>query len=255
MDLRGKTCLITGANRGIGLALAKALATEPLQLLLLGMRDPKAFSPLESPHNGAREIRAVHLDLSSSQTIEQCTGKLPEFAQIDVLINNAGQLASGFLESQDIDAIYRMLQVNLAATIHLSQLVLPHMLQRRSGKIVNNASISGYAFFPKASTYSATKAGVVGFSESLRRELQGTGVSVLHLVTPAIDTAMMDKVDSTYHSRLHRLSADTWAARVVRAIKRDATVLNPGGFTRLAKIASRGPGFLLDITTRRLAKR
>lgn len=171
MDLQNKTCLITGANRGIGLALAKAMAGEPLKLLLLGMRDPKKFEMIEAPAAGAEEIRAVHLDLSSAASIEKCISQIPEFPQVDILINNAGQLVGGFLEEQDIDAIYSMLQVNLIGTIHLTRLALPNMLKRHAGKIVNNASISGYAFFPKASTYSATKAGVVGFSESLRREL------------------------------------------------------------------------------------
>ena len=99
-------------------------------------------------------------------------------------MNNAGLMTGGLLEEQDIDDIYAMFQVNLAAVVHLTKLVLPGMLERGRGTIVNNASISGYAWFPGATTYAAAKTGVVAFSESLRRELRGTGVNVLHLVTP-----------------------------------------------------------------------
>ena len=91
-----------------------------------------------------------------------------------------------------------MFQVNLVGVTQLTRAVLPGMLGRGRGKIVNNASISGYAYFPAASTYAASKAGVVAFSESLRRELKGTGVDVLQLVTPGVQTEMMDATLEAY---------------------------------------------------------
>ena len=91
-----------------------------------------------------------------------------------------------------------------------------------SGKVVNNASISGYAYFPAATTYAASKAGVVAFTESLRRELKGTGVTTLILVTPGVNTDMLDATEDAYGRYLdtsdwQKQEPEEWAAKVVNA--------------------------------------
>ena len=144
--------------------------------------------------------------------------------------------------------------------MHLTKLLLPGMLERGSGKVVNNASISGYAYFPAATTYAATKAGVVAFTESLRRETKGTGVTTLHLVTPGVDTDMLDETDEVYGRHIDTTTWDRqppaeWAAKVVDAIEHDKTILGPGGKTAIAKLASRGPGFLVDGISARMFSR
>src|SRR6185503_13560633 len=104
----------------------------------------------------------VRLDLSSRGSIDSCVDALgDDLEKIDLLVNNAGQMTGGLLEEQDIGAVYSMFQVNLIAVAHLTHRVLPHMLANGRGKVVNNASISGYAYFPAATTYAASKAGVV----------------------------------------------------------------------------------------------
>lgn len=250
MDLTGRSALVTGSNRGIGNALLEALAREPLDLLLAGMRDPAKF---EAPKVGrAKEVRPVALDLGSRESIDEgCKGLGDDLAKIDLLINNAGLVTGGLLEEQKLDDIYPMIQVNLTGTIHLTHAVLPGMLKRGHGKVVNNASISGYAYFPAASTYAASKAGVVAFTESLRRETKGTGVTALHLVTGGVDTDMLGETQDMYGNHLDTsgwdsVPASQWADKVVQAIKDDADVLGPGGKTAIAKLASRGPAFLLD---------
>jgi hypothetical protein len=248
MDLTGRTALVTGANRGIGKAILEALADQPLDLLLAGMRDPGSFEP--PPAGSVKQVRPVALDLSSRESIDEGLAGLGD-VPVDLLVNNAGKVTGGLLEEQDMDDVYAMLQVNLAAVVHLTHALLPGMLARGRGKIVNNASISGYAFFPAASTYAASKAGVVAFSESLRRETAGTGVDVLHLVTGGVQTEMLDQTENTYGRHLDTSSWDSvpaseWAAKVVAAIRADDSVLGPGGKTSIAKLASRGPGILLD---------
>ncbi len=108
---------------------------------------------------------------------------------------------------------------------------------------MNNASISGYAYFPAATTYAASKAGVVAFTESLRRELKDTGVTTLHLVTPGVDTDMLDATEDAYGRYLdtsdwEKQEPEEWATKVVSAIRDDRTVLGPGGKTAIAKLAS-----------------
>jgi short-subunit dehydrogenase len=245
MDLAQTTALVTGANRGIGRAITEALAARGARVLA-GVRDPAAFAPLDG-------AQPVALDLSSRETIDAGVNDLP--AAPDLLVNNAGRLTGGVLESQSLDDVYAMFQVNLVAVTHLTHRLLPGMLERGHGKIVNNASISGYAYFPGASTYAAAKAGVVAFSESLRRELRGTGVGVLHLVTPGVRTEMLDDTEDIYGRSLPSVEPHEWAARVAKAIEDDDAILGPGGTTALAKLASRGPAFLLDAASARIFDR
>jgi short-subunit dehydrogenase len=261
VELRDATALITGANRGIGRALVERLATtEPLRLILAGVRDVGRFEPLRSTVIAA-EVRPVRMDLSTRAEIDACCDRLgDELGRIDLLINNAGLVTDGLLEEQDTARIYAMFQVNLVAVAHLTQRVLPGMLSRRRGTIVNNASISAYAHFPAATTYAASKAGVVALTESLRRELTGTGVHAMHLVTPGVDTDMLDTTEDTYARHLDisgwgKISPQQWAAQVVEAIRQDRHTLAPAGKERLAMIAARGPRWLLDRATSRVFSR
>lgn len=259
MDLTGRTALVTGSNRGIGKAILEALAREPLGLLLAGMRSPEKFE--SPPVTRAHEVRPVKVDLSSREAVDVSLEGLGDLVgEIDLIVNNAGLMTGGLLEEQDLDEIYAMFQVNLVGVTHLTRAVLPGMLERGSGKVVNNASISGYAYFPAATTYAASKAGVVAFTESLRRELRGTGVTTLHLVTPGVDTDMLDATEDLYGKHLdtsdwEKQAPEVWAAKVVGAIRDDSTVLGPGGKTAIAKLASRGPGFLLDKISDRMFSR
>ena len=253
MDLTDVTALVTGANRGIGRALCEALAARPTALVLAGVRDPGAFEPID----GRAEVRAVRMDLSSRESIDACADSLPP---LDLLVNNAGQMTGGLLEEQDMEAVYAMFQVNLVAVAHLTSRVLPGMLARGRGTVVNNASISGYAYFPAATTYAASKAGAVALSESLRRELEGTGVGVLHAVTPGVDTDMLDATEEVYGRHMDtsswdKIEPDEWAEKVLAAVEAGDHIVGPGGRLAVAKLASRGPAFLVDAISSRMFSR
>lgn len=250
MDLSGTTVLVTGANRGIGRAIAERLAQEPVAEVLLGARDATKVEPLDKG-------RAVAVDLSSRESIEASVADLPP---VDVLVNNAGLMTGGLIEEQPIDDVYAMFQVNLVAVAHLTARVLPAMLERGRGLIVNNASISGYASFPAASTYAAAKAGVVALSESLRRELKPAGIEVMHLVTPGVETDMLDATREVYGGHMDTgdwpsVTPEAWADKVVSAMQRGDHVVGPGGRLAFAKLASRGPAFLLDAISDRMFTR
>jgi uncharacterized protein len=248
MDLSGQTILVTGSDRGIGRAIVEELATREARVLS-GMLDVDRFETVSAPV--AREVRPVRVDLSSRETIEESVAGL-EDTRVDVLVNNAGHFAGGLFEKGDLAEFYEVLQVNLAALVHLTYRLLPPMLARGHGKIVNNASIAGYAHFPGAAVYSASKSGVVGFSEALRRELADSPVGVLHLVTPGVETDMLQAVREAYEphvedtSQLDGIEPREWAGKIVDAIEDDDEVLNPTGAEGLAKLASRGPAGVLD---------
>ena len=254
MDLTDATALVTGANRGIGRALCEALAARPLRLVLAGVRDPDAFEPIA----GRPQVRPVRMDLSSRESIDACADAIDE--PVDLLVNNAGQMTGGLLEEQDMEAVYAMFQVNLVAVAHLTSRILPGMLERRRGTIVNNASISGYAYFPAATTYAASKAGVVALTESLRRELEGTGVRAMHVVTPGVDTDMLDATEDVYGrymdtSGWDKVEPGEWAEKVLGAVEDDKHIVGPGGRLSVAKLASRGPAVLLDQLSARMFSR
>ncbi|MGH7195758.1 MAG: SDR family NAD(P)-dependent oxidoreductase [Candidatus Saccharimonadales bacterium] len=255
MQLNHKTIFITGASSGIGRALAEELSRYPVNLLL-GMRDVKKFEAL--PGKAALSAKPVHFDLASQASIDKCfAAAKADFQKVDILINNAGQFVAGPVQDLDMNAVYPMFQVNLVGLTHVTAKFLQVMLARGSGKIVNNASIAGYAYFPKNSTYSATKAGVVAFSESLRRELEGSNVSVLHLVTPGVQTRMTGQIEATYaktgkQPNLKSIPPAVWAKKVARAIEADKTILSPGGAVGLSKILAHGPPMLMDIISRKI---
>lgn len=254
MELTGKTAIVTGANGGLGEAFVKALTKEGAKVYA-GVRNPDNY---QAPN---RNVTPIAIDLSSPASINASIDANPEaFSNADVLLNNAGALAVGLLEELEEGEIYNALQVNLAGLIHLTKAVLPGMVERDSGYIVNNASFSGYVYLPMATVYAASKAGVVAFSESLRRELDSTGVNVMHLITPGVDTGMLDATEEKYGDHVDtsgwdKIKPDEWAAKTMEAIHDDETVLQPSGKTRLAILASRGPGGLLDSAASRMFRR
>jgi short-subunit dehydrogenase len=259
MRLEGITCLVTGANRGIGLAIARRLAREKVRLLV-GVRELDRYVPIEPA--GALEIRPVRMDLSSQADIDACCDELgEELGEIGLLVNNAGRFTAGQLEYEDVDKIYEVVQATMLGTMHLTRRVLPGMLEHGRGKIVNNSSIVAYAHFPGVTTYAAAKAGVSGFTESLHRELAGTPVSTLHVVTGGIDTDMLDAAKGDLRDQLPGADSwvqhtpDEWAEEIVKAILSDDRTLGPGGKSALAKLASHLPPFVLDTVTRRAFER
>lgn len=249
MDLTAGTALVTGANRGIGRALVEELATRPMKRILAGVRDPDAFRPVEG---GVTEVVPVLLDLSSKESIEEATTRLrDDTAELDLLIHNAGMMTGGLLEDQDTDAMYALFQVNVVAVAHLTQRLLPAMLARGRGKIVMNASIGGYAIFPAVSTYTASKTALVALSEALRREVQGTGVEVMHLVTPSVDTELLDATEEIFHrymdtTKWERMTPAAWAVEAVAGIERDDHVVLPQDSSAIGKLVRRAGAFPLD---------
>jgi short-subunit dehydrogenase len=246
MQINGSTALVTGANRGIGRAIAQALAASDAHVLA-GVRS------LDGDHDvpAGPNVRAVAVELSSRETIQSSVEALGDVT-IEILVNNAGEFEGGLLENHPIDRIYDVLQSSLVGPIHLTRLLLPRMLDHGRGKIVNNGSIIGHVPFPGATVYAAAKTGLHGFTESLRRELEQTDLSVLELITPGVDTDMMQQVqeqldEHTNTSGWGHVEPDEWAQQVIDAIESDKDELNPGGVERLAKLL---PPALMNLTTR-----
>ncbi len=229
MNLSIKHILITGATGGIGRAFAKKSAARGNSLYLVVRKSDPHFME-ELTQLGAKAVIFLEADLSSSQATQELCEKIKTLP-IDAVFNNAGLLTGGLIEKQDWDDIEKMLQVNLHALIRISQALIPGMVKRGQGKIINNASVSGVMYFPCASTYAASKAAVVAFTECLEVELKGTGVTTLLLITPGIKTRMYDQIKPLYGKNLkipdHHISPEEFCDQIFKAIESDASRLGP----------------------------
>ncbi len=238
MQIQNQIVLITGANRGIGLAVAEACAREKAHLLLaIRKNDNDLLSKLKSL--GAMSVEIIEADLVTRAGVEQLVKNI-ENRRIDILFNNAGLLTGGLIEEQPLDDIYNMFQVNIQALVHLSRAVVPRMVQQKSGKIINHASVSAVMHLPCASTYSASKAAVWAFTDCLQQELRGTGVNTLCLFTPGIKTRMFDKIDELFSKNIETpkdtISPEEYALKILKAVKSDQIYLEPTGLTGFALI-------------------
>jgi hypothetical protein len=245
MKILNSRVLITGSNRGIGQAFAKAFAKEQCQLILVQRNDSESQID-ELKKLGAKSIQVIKCDLSKNDEIKKLTTQLQTLSSensVDIFVNNAGVLTGELLENQTDEEIINVFQVNLTAGILLTKALLPQMLKKSSGLIVSNCSVSSYMRFPCASTYSAAKAGLLAFTECLEVELSGTGVKTLSLITPAIKTDMLDALDKSYGKYFEvpsfSISADDYAKKVIRAIQSDKTYLIPSGLERAGLFISK----------------
>lgn len=169
-----KVILITGASSGIGKASAKHFQAQGWKVIA-SMRSPEKETEL----NRLDHVLVTQLDVLEPASIGESIEKgLEEFGQIDVVLNNAGYGLMGTFESAKRESIMRQFGVNVQGLFDVSQQILPHFRQRKSGMFINISSVGGRMTFPLMPLYHATKWAVEGFSESLRWELAEIGVKV-----------------------------------------------------------------------------
>ncbi|MFT5482047.1 MAG: short-subunit dehydrogenase [Halieaceae bacterium] len=193
MDISGKFVVVTGASGGIGAALSRQLDKAGAKLLLVGRNEEKLQELLaELSGEGHRIVRADITTATGRDAVSGACG-----GELDVLINNAGLNGLALLESQAVGDIEALTQINLLAPILLCQRLLPELKLRDSGIILNIGSTFGSIGYPGFAVYSASKFGLRGFTEALRRELADTAIRVLYFAPRTTSTAMNSaKVDA-----------------------------------------------------------
>ncbi len=258
MEIKDSHIIITGANRGIGKATALMCAENKAHLHLV-IRKSDASLEKELLAAGAASVKIYTLDLSDSHAIELFLKKM-KTVDIDILFNNAGQLTGGLLEEQKFSEIALMLQVNVNALIQLTHGLLPQMLKRKRGKIINHASVSAIMNFPCAATYSASKAAVLAFTNCLRAELKTTPVTTLVLITPGVDTQMFQDIPKMYGSKidlgfLKGIPPKKYAQMIREAILEDLPELKPSGLTGVGlRLAQHLPATFENIIMKRFKR-
>ncbi|NSW53731.1 MAG: SDR family oxidoreductase [Anaerolineae bacterium] len=192
-ELNGKLALITGGSSGIGLALAKELAARGMRIAILSRR----LDALQSAGDdilaaGAKELHVLPVDVSVWEDVERNVGDFIHTIGIpDLLVNCAGVVRPGLFEELTPDLFQWMIQINLLGPIYMCKAVIPGMLERGSGHVVNVSSVAGFLGTYGYSAYGASKFGLRGFSDVLRSEYRHRGIQVSVVFPPDTDTPQL----------------------------------------------------------------
>jgi 3-oxoacyl-[acyl-carrier protein] reductase len=188
--LSGKVALVTGASRGIGRAVARTLAGEGAAVFL-GARDAARLQEAVAEIAASGVATALSLDVADRASVEKAFAAILEaHGRLDILVNNAGITRDNLLlrmKPEDWDAV---LATNLTGAFHCTQAALRPMLKQRSGRIVNVTSVVGVMGNPGQANYAASKAGLIGFTKSIAREVASRGITVNAVAPGFIDTDM-----------------------------------------------------------------
>lgn len=180
MDLRGKVVLITGGSRGLGLAMARGFAERNAKLALCARSSEELDSAKKDLAHLTSDTLTMQCDVSDqAQVAKLIEAVIAKFGRIDVLVNNAGIIQVGPIDTMTIDDFEEAMDVIFWGTVHTTLAVLPHMRRHRSGRIVNITSIGAKVSVPHLVPYSCAKFAALAFSEGMRAELNGTGIKVV----------------------------------------------------------------------------
>ena len=262
-SIRGTNALVTGAAGGLGHAIARALAAEGANLALSDLPETPFLGDLVEELR-ARGVRAeaVTADLTQRTDMEALVEKAERaLGPIDILVNNAGLEFGGSFESNSLDEIEAIVDVNLKALMVLTRQAVPGMLARRRGHVVNIASLAGKTTPPSLATYVATKHGVVGFTHSLRAEHHGDPVS-FSAICPAFvgREGMYGRLESELPEPpwyLKPFPPERVGEAVVGAIRDDRAevVVNARSLKPLIALSSLAPGLMARLANTPWARR
>lgn len=236
-DLKNKNALITGAGKGIGKAVAIALAKEGVNVILVA----RTQSDLDQV---AQEVNALGVksltliaDVANINSVNTAVEKaLSEFKTIDILINNAGIAAFGKFLELEPEAWERIIQVNLMGTYYATRAVLPNMIERQTGDIINISSTAGLSGNALTSAYSASKFAVLGLTESLMQEVRKYNIRVTALTPSTVATNMAKELKLTDGNPDKVMQAEDMAELIIAQLK-----LNRRVFIKNSSIWSTNP--------------
>ncbi len=254
--LKDRVALVTGAASGIGRAISLNLASEGVDVVIADVNEDGLRDTAEEIKSLGRRALPVRADISKREEVEElCQQALKEFGQVDILINNAGVALYAALEETDLSDWEWIMGINLWGPIYTVHYLLPRMIERKTGYIVNISSWAGLLGQPGNGAYSATKFGVVGLSEVLRIELERHGIGVTVVCPGVVRTNIFKSLRLKGFSQDVRkippfvgITPERIAKRITRAIKKNRAQVITGigkfgyGLKRLSPTLARQIG-------------
>lgn len=234
LDFGGRAALVTGASAGIGREIARLLGAEVSTLILVARRQDRLDELAAELMRGRSDLRVVTraVDLiDRAETRKMLDGLERDGIGVDVFINNAGFGAHGLFEQRDWSTLEQMLELNMVSATHLLHWVIPPMVARGFGAILNVGSTAGMVPYPGMAAYGATKAYLNHLSDSLRAELTGTGVTVTALCPGPVATEFQEVAGSAGKNPLPKaawVSAQACAEEGLDGLKKGKARVVPG---------------------------
>jgi uncharacterized protein len=251
----GCTALITGASSGIGLEFVRQLAPHASTLILVARRLDRLEALKGELDRPGLTVHCHAADLADEVQIEALIAALAASGEhVSLLVNNAGLGDHGFFERSDWARVSAMIDVNIKSLTRLTHALLPDLIRAGRGAILNVSSIASLLPIPKMAVYAATKAYVTSFSEALRAELRGTGVSVTALCPGPVDTEFVavaergDSRDALPAPEIFKVPVQEVVREALNAVERDRARVIPGWFIwAVMSITALVPIFFLRI--------
>jgi 3-oxoacyl-[acyl-carrier protein] reductase len=236
-DLKNKNALITGAGKGIGKAIALALAKEGVNVILVSRTQSDVDQlAIETAKLGVQSL-ALAADVSDINAINNAVEKaLTEFKSIDILINSAGIASFGKFLELEPTVWEKIIQVNLMGTYYTTRAVIPNMIERQSGDIINISSTAGLNGNALTSAYSASKFAVLGLTDSLMQEMRKHNIRVTALTPSTVATEMAKDLNLTDGNPEKVMQSEDIAELVIAQLK-----LNRRVFIKNSSIWSTNP--------------
>lgn len=239
MDLRGKTCLVTGGSSGIGLALAKLLAAGGSRVWILARnlsRLEMAREEIAAVASGDQQVNIIQADIADYKQVSSAFSEaFPGDTAPDLLFNSAGVAHPGLFAEQDLSIFRQMMEINYFGTLHVIKILLPAMIQRGSGHIVNISSVAGYLGLYGYAAYGASKFAIRGLSDSLRSELAEHNIRVSVVFPPDTQTPQLEFENPLKPPILRELdksnkvlSPETVAEAILSGVARNRYIITPG---------------------------
>jgi short-subunit dehydrogenase len=252
--LSGAAALLTGGSQGLGPVIARALAAEGVRLALVARSADKLGEVARQLRGAGASCVAIAADITGAadraRLVAEATGAL---GPIDILVNNAGAEIGGRFVRRTPVEIEQLVATNVTAPMLLTREVLPGMLARRRGHVINIASIAGKLGYPYAAVYGGTKAAILAWSGALRLELEGSGVSV-SVVSPGYvkDVGMFAAHYRTPPRALGETTSAAVAQGVVKALRTDPieVVVTPRPFWPVQALYAAAPTRVLGLMRR-----